>query len=62
MIRDYDKKISDEMICIERMNANIEEMKLMVDKHTLSITNARSKKESLQEVLSIISNEMKGRN
>ena len=61
MIRDYDKKISDEMISIERMNANIEEMKLMVDKHTLSINDIRSKKESLQEVLSIISNEIKGR-
>lgn len=62
MIRDCDKKISDEMIYIERMNAEIEKMKLIINTHNLSITNARSKKESLQEVLSIISNEMKGRN
>lgn len=61
MIRDYDKKISDEMISIERMNAEIEKMKLIVNTHNLAINDARSKKESLQEVLSIISNEIKGR-
>lgn len=61
MIKDYDKKISDEMIYIERMNAEIEKMKLIVNTHNLSINDARSKKESLQEVLSVISNEMKGR-
>lgn len=62
MIRDYDKKISDEMIYIERMNAEIDKMKLIVNTHNLAINDARSKKESLQEVLSVISNEMKGRN
>lgn len=61
MIRDYDKKISDETIYVERMTAEIEKMKLIVNTHNLSINDARSKKESLQEVLSIISNEMKGR-
>lgn len=61
MIKDCDKKISDEMIYIERMNAEIEKMKLIVNTHNLSINYARSKKESLQEVLSVVSNEMKGR-